>query len=153
MQPSVMRKEQGQTETTMGTSGGLCRASSVTAPSEDQRTGVKITAAYPGEDHFSHSVTSDDQWHLRSRHVETREKELRTGVRTGASKSVSIHSNGLISKPGQANFVAGFTTAKRKVDSNGMKSTTKFWSDVIVIYRIQWCNSALSILGLACVIH
>jgi hypothetical protein len=158
MQPSVMRKEHDQTETTMGTSGGLCRASSVTAPSEDQRTGVKITAAYPGEDHFSHSVSVDDQWHLRSRHVETREKELRkTGVRTGASKSVSIHSNGLISKPGQANFVAGFTTAKRKVDSNGMKSTTKFWSDVIgfttVIYRLQLCNSALAILGLACAIR
>ena len=66
---------------------------------------------------------------------------------------MSIHSNGLISKPGGANFVAGFTAAKRKVDSNGMKSTTKFWSDVIVIYRLQWCNSALAILALACAIR
>jgi len=177
MQPSVMRKEHDQTETTsppqvaahgpseaerlrsrerereleltrLGSSGSFRRASSVTASSEDQISGVRVTAAYPGEGDFSHSVTSD--------YVETRGKELRrvqqqTCVRTGASKSVSIHSNGLISKPGQANFVAGFTTAKRN-NSHGMKSTTvrKFWSDVIVIYRLQWCNSALAILGLAC---
>ena len=47
--------------TRLGTSGGFSLASSVTASSEDLRTGGKVTSAYPGEGDFSHSVTNDDQ--------------------------------------------------------------------------------------------